>query len=570
MQNDNQYLLDIKDLSVIYQLESERIKAVDKLSLQLAKEETLGVIGESGSGKSSLALAIMGLIKAGEVKGEITYKGNDLTALSDKEFKRFRWQKIALVFQNSLEVFNPVLTIGEQIKEPLRTHYKLSAQELNKRVRKLLKLVGLSPKWSQQYPHNLSGGMRQRALLAMALSCEPELLIIDEPITALDPVSKEEILQLLEKLQNEFGFAMIMISHDLTTIREFSSKVMTMYAGQVVELGLSDKVFKEPCHPYTRGLLNSSPSLFKYKDLWGIEGEVSRGEGCLFSLRCPQSEKDCTNSKPSLKYIALERMVACHKGGIEKFLEAKEITKSYKLKSEKVEAVKGVSLEIKSGEVVALVGESGSGKSTLAHALAGIIKPDDGEVYYKGRAVKSNWATKKVGGMQIIFQDASSATSSRMNVLDVVKEPLDIIKWADKSKREQRAVECLQKVQLPSQDSFLTRYCDNLSGGQRQRVAIARALVTEPELLIADEITSMLDPSTQANLLRRLKGLQNRVGFAMLYITHDLDLARKIADKVYVMQQGEIVESGAAFEILENPSSNYTKRLLNSACKGLV
>ena len=572
MKNDNQYLLEIKDLSIIYQPNSEQIKAVDKLSLQLDKEESLGIIGESGSGKSSLALAIMGLIKAAETTGEIIYNGHNLAALSDKELNKFRWQKIALVFQNSIEIFNPVLTIGEQIKEPLRTHYNFSPKELNKKVRKLLELVGLDPKWSQQYPHNLSGGMRQRALLAMALSCEPELLIIDEPITALDPVSKEEILELLNKLQDEFGFAMIIISHDLITIREFSSRVMTMYAGQVVELGLTDKVFKEPCHPYTRGLLNSSPSLFKYKDLWGIEGEISQGQkkGCLFSLRCPQSEQSCTDSQPTLEYVGLERMVACHKRGIEKFLEAKEIKKSYRLKGERIEAVKGVSLEIKSGEVVALVGESGSGKSTLAHTLAGIIKPDNGEIYYKDREVKSNWATKEVGGMQIIFQDATSATSSRMSVLDVVKEPLDIINWADAEQREKKAIKCLKKVQLPSKDSFLTRYCHSLSGGQRQRLSIARSLVTDPELLIADEITSMLDPSTQANLLRKLKGLQNRFGFAMLYITHDLHLARKIADKVYVMHQGEIVEAGAAFEILENPSSAYTKKLLASAFKGLI
>ncbi|MCK8828393.1 ABC transporter ATP-binding protein [Natroniella acetigena] len=570
MNEDNQYLLEVNGLSVIYGSEDNKLKAVDGLSLQMKEGETIGVIGESGSGKSTLALAIMGLIKGGEIKGEIVYDGHDLVGLSEKELKEFRWQKVALVFQNSLEVLNPVLTIGEQIREPLQTHYDLSKKELEGRVIELLNLVGLNPEWRNHYPHNLSGGMRQRVLLAMALSCDPELLIIDEPTTALDPASKEEILQLLNKLQKRLGFAMLMISHDLGTIKELTSQVMTMYCGQVVEVGLTEKVFKDPLHPYTRGLLNSSPNLFKYKDLWGIEGEVSQGKGCAFSPRCCQSGENCNDSRPSLEYVALERMVACHKGGIEKFLEARDIKKTYRMKGKEVKAVKGVNLEIKSGEVVALVGKSGSGKSTVAHTLVGVKDFDEGEIYYRGKKVEDNWATKMIGGMQIVFQDPSSSISSRLRVLDAIKEPLDIIKWGNQEARKEKVVECLQKVQLPASKEFLDRYCHALSGGQRQRIAIARALVTEPKLLIADEITSSLDPSTQANLLRKLKALQNRAGFAMLYITHDLHLVRKIADKVCVMHGGEIVERGVSFEILENPKHGYTKKLLSNAFRSLI
>lgn len=573
MSADNQYLLEIKSLSVTYHAVHPPVKAVDDVSLELRKGESLGIIGESGCGKSSLVLAIMGLIKQCSIEGEIIYNGQKLTGLPEKKWKKYRWKKIALVFQNSLEVLNPVLNIKEQIGEPLQTHYDLSPAEIDQKVVKLLQTVGLNPKWRHYYPHQLSGGMRQRVLLAMALSCDPELLIVDEPTTALDPVSKNDIIQLLQKLQKKLGFTMILISHDLGVVKKLTSRVLTMYCGRVIELGITSEVLKTPMHCYTRGLLNSSPNLFKYKDLWGIEGEPSAGssvDGCAFYPRCCQGEESCSQSRPALKYVALERMVACHKGGIETFLRAEGIHKTYKLKDMEVEALIDVSLEIRSGEVVALVGESGSGKSTLAHILAGVLPADAGRVFFRDKQVEGRWATKITGGMQIVFQDPFSATSHRMKVLDVVKEPLDIIKRGSKKEREEEAVKALQTVQLPVSPEFLNRYCYGLSGGQRQRLAIARALVTKPKLLIADEVTSMLDPSTQANLLRELKGLQNRHGFAMLYITHDLHLARKVADKVYVMYKGKIVEKGISFEIFENPEHVYTKQLLKEALRDLI
>ncbi|MBF7084246.1 ABC transporter ATP-binding protein [Desulfallas sp. Bu1-1] len=569
----DQYLLEIKNLSITYHAVHPPVKAVDGVSLQLRKGESLGIIGESGCGKSTLALGIMGLIKQGIVEGEIIYKGQNLVGLPEKRLRNYRWKDMAMVFQNSLEVLNPVLSIGEQIGEPLRAHYNLSPMEIDQKVVKLLEMAGLEPEWRHYYPHQLSGGMRQRVLLAMALSCDPELLIVDEPTTSLDPASKNEVLQLLQKLQKKLGFAMILISHDLGAVKKLTSRVMTLYCGRVVESGITSEVLKNPMHCYTRGLLNSSPNFFRYKDLWGIGGEPPLGgsiEGCAFYPRCCQGEESCSQTRPPLRYVALERMVACHKGGIETFLRAEGIRKKYILKDREIEAVKGVSLEIKSGEVVALVGESGSGKSTLAHILAGVLPAGAGQVFFKNKKVEGRWATKMLGGMQIIFQDPFSATSHRMKVLEVVREPLDIIKWGSKEEREAEAIKALQKVQLPVSPEFLNRYCYALSGGQRQRLAIARALVTKPKLLIADEVTSMLDPSTQANLLRELKGLQNRHGFAMLYITHDLHLARKIADKVYVMYRGEIVEAGVSFEIFENPEHVYTKRLLREAFRDLV
>ncbi|MEW5953635.1 MAG: ABC transporter ATP-binding protein [Bacillota bacterium] len=572
MTADSKYLLEIKNMVVRYH-DGPPVNAVDGVCLQLKKGESLGIIGESGCGKSSLALGIMGLIKRGRVEGKITLNGRELTGLPEEELKKYRWKDIAIVFQNSLEVLNPVLSIKEQIGEPIKTHYQHAAPEIDRKVVKLLETVGLDPRWRHFYPHQLSGGMRQRVLLAMALSCEPKLLIIDEPTTALDPVSKNDILELLHRLQKAQGFTMVVISHDLGVIGKLTSRVMTMYCGRVVEMGISSDVLKNPMHCYTRGLLNSSPNLFKYKDLWGLEGEFSSGstaEGCAFYPRCCQGEESCGQVKPALKYVAIERMVACHKEGIETLLRAEGLGKTYQLEGMEIKAVKDVSLEIRSGEVVAMVGESGSGKSTLAHIMAGVLPADTGRVFYLNQQVHKREATKMIGGMQIIFQDPFSATSHRMKVLEVVKEPLDIIKWGNKKDRAEEAIKALQIVQLPVTPEFLNRHCHGLSGGQRQRLAIARALVTRPKLLIADEVTSMLDPSTQANLLRELKGLQNRHGFAMLYITHDLHLARKIADKVYVMYQGEIVEKGVSFEIFENPEHKYTRQLLKEALRDLI
>ena len=561
-------LLKVEDLTVTYTGSPKAVRAVDRVSLALRQGECLGLIGESGCGKSSLALAIMGIIKQGSVSGRIMYKGVTLSSLPERDLKKYRWKQIAMVFQNSLEVLNPVLTVGEQVGEPLRSHYGLSAEEAERKVIELFRTVSLDPEWRRGYPHQLSGGMRQKVLLAMALACEPNLLIVDEPVTSLDPATKNEIMSRLKASQNRLGFSLLLISHDLALIRNLTSRILTMYCGQIVEAGPTEEVLAHPAHTYTRGLLNSSPTFFKYKDLWGIGGEPplpGSVTGCPYALRCCQAERSCRLSRPELKYIAPDHMVACNKGGIETSLKATGIKKTYKLGSKKIEAVKGVGLEIRSGEVVVLVGESGSGKSTLAHILVGVLRGDSGKVFYRGKEVTGRWATKMFGGMQIVFQDPFSSTSHRMRVLDVVKEPLDIIKWNRNSEREEEARKALRKVRLSVSEEFLDRHCYALSGGQRQRVAIARALVTRPRLLIADEITSMLDPSTQANLLRELKGLQNDEGFAMLYITHDLHLARKVADKVYVMHEGRFVESGASFEVFDNPEYDYTRKLMKEA-----
>ncbi|MTI61615.1 MAG: ABC transporter ATP-binding protein [Firmicutes bacterium] len=561
---DRQNLLEIQNLSISYSVVGQRVLAVDSVSLKLTKGEALGIIGESGCGKSSLALGIMGLLDKAELSGKVLYKGQNLLELNERKLKKYRWVDMAVVFQNSLEVLNPVLTIKEQIRDVIKTHYALSREEIEQKILGIFQMLDLNAKWLNEYPHQLSGGMRQKVLIAMALACDPELLIVDEPTTSLDPLSKNEVIVLLNKLKKKMGFTMIVISHDMEVIKKLSSRLITMYQGRFLELGFTEEVIRDPGHCYTRGLLNSSPELFEYKDLWGIKGRVeeNNSKGCIFYPRCPQREQSCQDKKPELKYIAVERMVACHKGGIETLLRADRLKKSYQLTDHSsLEALKGVDLEVKSGEVVALVGVSGSGKSTLAHLLTGIIPLDSGEIVFLGRELKGRWATKMIGGMQLVFQDPFAATSARLSVLEVVREPLDIIGWQDTFAREKKAVKLLKEVELPVTAAFLNRPCRNLSGGQRQRIAIARSMVTEPSLLIADEITSMLDPSIQANILRKLKGLQNSQGFSMLYITHNFKLARKLADRVYVLQEGKIVEKGISSEVLSKAADVYHQQL---------
>ncbi len=546
-------MLAVKDLSIIYTGVRPHVPAAMNISFSLAAGESLGIIGESGCGKTTLALGIMGLLHGADIRGSIMFQGRELTTMTSARRRTFRWRNIAMVFQNSLEVFNPVITIGEQLTEPLCTHLGLSPKAAHQRVAELLALTGLDPRWQTGFAHQLSGGMRQRALIAMALGCEPDILIVDEPTTSLDPESRQAILDLIETLQRRLGFAMILISHHLPAVQRLTSRLMTMYAGRAVEYGITAGILRNPLHPYTRGLINAAPDFFPFKDLWGIAGAPPKPgtvEGCAFAPRCCQAGHQCTRQRPELAAVGVERRVACHKGGIETVLQAIGVKKSYRLGERKVPALNGVSLNVRKGEVVALVGPSGSGKSTLAHILVQVVAADAGEVLFCGRPVHKYTATSMMNGIQIVFQDPGEAVSHRFSVLDAVREPLDIMGWQDRPRRDRKAVDALGAMHLPISPDFLSRTCHALSGGQRQRVAVARALVTDPAVLVADEITAMLDPSTQAVMLRELKAQQHERGFSMLFISHDIHLARKIADRVYVLDKGSIIEHGAVFEVL--------------------
>lgn len=558
-------MLKVKNLSVTYNQAGQETHAVKDMSFTLEQGQALGIIGESGSGKTTLGLAIMGILNSGaKVDGTIEYKGVNLRKLSPGQLNMYRWKHIAMVFQNGLETLNPLLTVKEQIKECIIHHLKMKQLEADQQVKVLLEQVGLEVSVADSFPHQLSGGMRQKVLIAMALACDPKVLIIDEPTGSLDALSKAEIIELLAKLQREKRFSMIVISHDFSVITRLTGKMCVMYRGCILEEGLTRDILKNPLHTYTRGLINSSPSINPYQDLWGIppSGKPVSHKGCPFYPRCCQSSDICKDQMPKLEYVSLERRVACNKGGIVTLLEAQGIDKTYSFKGRKIRACKNCHMSVRAGEIVALIGQSGSGKTTLASVLSGYLNPDNGHTKFLGQPVKQYEFTCRPKGIQMVFQDPFSSINDQFTVLQAVKEPLDILKLYSPVERAEKVKKVLSNMELSTDDSFLNRRCFTLSGGQRQRVSIARSLVMEPKLLIADEISSMLDPSTQANILRLLKGLQNSLGFAMIYITHDLDLARKIADKVYIMHQGEIVESGPAWEVFDNPDNEYARKLI--------
>jgi peptide/nickel transport system ATP-binding protein len=562
-------LLKVNNLKCHYLTDSNTVKAVDGISFEIEEGEILGIVGESGSGKTTVALGIMGLLPENTaIFGEILYREEVLSSLPEPEMDKLRWKDIAIVFQNSLKVMNPVMRVGVQVTEPMIRHLDISSEMARSKCADLFRTVGLDPKWMDSYPHQLSGGMRQRVLLAMALSCDPKLLILDEVTSALDAFTRKEIRDLLVDLQKKNGYTMLMISHDITFVSSVASRIAVMYSGRVVESGPVKDILVSPRHPYTRGLVHSTPDIFVYKDLWGIPGDIPAGDGfkgCPFSPRCTQKIEICSKASPALMPAGDGREIACHRGGIANLLEARDLNFNYRLPNGKyLQAVDNVNLEVREGEVLAIVGQTGSGKSTLANLLANVIKPESGEVLFMdGNVSRGNYG-KRFNGIQIVFQDPFSSTSSRFTVLDAVKEPLYINKIGSNGDRLQMVKNALELVRLPSTDNFLSKYCGELSGGQRQRVALARAMVMQPKLLIADEITSALDVSTSANVLRLLKGLQNRRGFAMIYISHDLSLTLKIADRIAVMNSGKIVEMGNSHDVMLSPSDEYTKRLVDS------
>ncbi len=562
-------VLEVNDLRCHYYTDSGIVKAIDGISLELERGEIVGVIGESGSGKTTFALSTMRLLGGqASVSGTISYNGTDITRLPEPEMDRLRWKDIAIVFQNSLEVLNPVMTVGRQVIEPLLKHTEMEKRDAEVRCRDLFASVGLDPVWVDAYPHQLSGGMRQRVLIAMALSCDPRVLILDEVTSALDTVTRKEIQDLLADLQRKKGYGMILISHDLSFVSSLASRMIVLYAGRVVESGPTADIINTPRHPYTRGLVHSTPDIFIYKDLWGIPGEPpSEGghAGCPFYRRCTQATPICSTTPPDLMPCGDGREIACHRGGVVSLLRADGLRYRYRLPDGRsLHAIDDVSLEVSEGEVLAIVGQTGSGKSTLAHILAGILRPEAGEVRFMDGAVYGGDAGHRFGGIQIVFQDPFSSTSNRFTVLDAIREPLEINGIGSRSERFDMVREALKMVMLPRTDQFLGKYCGELSGGQRQRIALARAMTMRPKLLIADEITSALDVSTAANVLRLLKRLQNRRGFAMIYVSHDLSLTLKIADRIAVMDAGKIVEVGNAHEVILNPRDARTKRLVGA------
>ncbi len=566
-------LLEVRDLQVCYRNGSSAgIPALRGLSFSLREGEVLGIVGETGSGKSTLAHALLGLLPEATVAGRISLGGKTLPVQDEAAVQEVRWRRVALVFQTAGTGFDPVYRVGEQVAEPLVIHRRYSHGDALSRAAELWKEVGLSPDSFDRFPHQLSGGEKRLAMLAMALACDPELLVLDEPTAGLDSFTRAGILELLRRLRTERRLAMIVITHSLGDLPGLADRTMILYAGKAAELGPTRAILDSPSHPYSWGLVNAYPTMKRAKDLWGIRGDTPDPAhlppGCAFAPRCTQADSRCHLSMPELERQD-GRWVACHLGGLQPLLEVRGLSKSFEdVPGHPFFAVGGVDLRLMEGEVVALVGQTGSGKSTLARLLVGMLEADSGEVRLLGKPLSVLRREDPLGAcrrLQMVFQDPFDAMSPRLSVSELVREPLDIQGMGSTPEREEQVRSTLAEVSLPATPDFLSRKAHQLSGGQLQRVAIARALVLRPKLLIADEPVSMLDASEQARLLHLLKGIQNARGMGLLLISHDIALVRKVADRILVMDGGSIVEGGPAERIIASPCHPCTRRLLAAA-----
>ena len=525
-------ILEIKNLVIDFESKDSTFRAVDDISLKIEKGKTLSLVGESGSGKSVTALSILQLLPAGTVRysdnSSIQFEKKEIINSSKSYLSSLRGNRISMIFQEPMTSLNPYQKVGFQIDETLIIHRKLNKKEARTRTLDLLRKVKIPEpeKKVDSYPHQLSGGQRQRIMIAMALANEPELLIADEPTTALDVTVEKTLLELLSDLQKEFGMSILFITHDLNIVKKFSDEVCVMKDGKIVESGQVQKLFDNPQHPYTIKLLNSIPG-----------------------------KKDLMNLK---KNILLEASEVDINYPISKNLFGKTV--------EFLNAVKKVSINIYSGSTTGLVGESGSGKSSLARALLGIEK-SNGKIIFDNKNISElgqNETRSFKKDFQIVFQDPFGSLSPRMTIGEIVGEGLKVhAPSLPKSERKEKIVKALEDVELES--SSFSRFPHELSGGQRQRVAIARAIILEPKLILLDEPTSALDVSIQMQILHLLKDLQSRLGLSYLCISHDLKVIRFLSDYVYVMKDGIIVEDGISEDLFESPKHIYTQELLEAS-----
>lgn len=561
-------LLSVHQLSIDFHTKNETVHAVKNISFVLNKGETLGIVGESGSGKSVTSLSIMRLISnPGKISsGSINFNGQDLIKASEDEMRSIRGSKIAMIFQEPMTSLNPVMRCGQQVAEALILHKKLSKSEARLKTLELFREVKL-PRPEQifdSYPHQISGGQKQRVMIAMALSCNPEILIADEPTTALDVMVQKSILELLKQLQEKYNMSIIFITHDLGVIAEVADRVLVMYQGEVVEEAKVKDIFKNAKHPYTKGLIACRPQLKNnLSRLPTIADFMNSDDGFspekfIKSLTKQANESDLTEKKLLLEIEGLSTFFPIKSGF---FNRAKSFVK----------AVDGVSLKVFESETLGLVGESGCGKTTLGRTILRLINPSAGQVLYKGVDVaslkpKQLRALRKE--MQIIFQDPYSSLNPRKTIGNAIMEPMKVHRlYKNDQERELETRNLMEKVQLES--SMFHRYPHELSGGQRQRVCIARALSLNPKFIICDESVSALDVSVQAQILNLLNDLKRELKFTYIFISHDLSVVKFMADRIAVMQNGKIVEIGTTQEVYDNPKTEYTKTLIAAVPKGL-
>jgi len=579
-------LLEVKDLQTQFKTEEGLIRAVDKTSFTLNRGETIGIVGESGSGKSVTALSIMCLISNPPGKivgGEIIYHtdngGVDLLKLHEKEMRTFRGNEISMIFQEPMTSLNPVFNCGNQVIEAITLHQNVSKHEAKKLTLELFEDVRLpNPKRIfRAYPHQLSGGQKQRVMIAMAMSCNPGILIADEPTTALDVTVQARILELMRQLRDRRDMSIIFITHDLGVIAEIADRVIVMYKGKIVEQGNVLDIFAKPQHPYTKSLLACRPPLekrlLKLPVISDFMSEKENGE---------MVELATSVSKVIDDYVITIRQTKKRYNELMKkkpLLQVKKLSTYFPSRRnffgkpiEYIKAVDEVSFEVYPGETLGLVGESGCGKTTLGRSILRLVEPWEGKVIFKGKNVLglSNEPLKKLRkDMQIIFQDPYSSLNPRITIGSAIMEPMKVHHIGSNDKeRKQRVIELLEKVNM--QANHFNRYPHEFSGGQRQRICIARALSVDPMFIICDESVSALDVSVQAQVLNLLIKLREEFGFTYIFISHDLSVVKFMSDRMIVMDKGKISETGPSDEIYNKPQNEYTKKLIDAIPKGRI
>lgn len=517
-------LLSVRDLSL--EVAQRGVEVVKKVSFDIEPGEIFGIVGESGSGKSLATRAIISLLPPAikVTGGQVTFKGRDVLTMSEAGLRELRGAEIGLVFQEPMTSLNPSMTIGRQLEEGLTLHTNMQPATRRERILAMLQRIGIrDPEGAlSAYPHEFSGGMRQRIMLASVMLLKPALLIADEPTTALDAVIQRDVMELMVELTKAEGTAVLLISHDLPMVARYTSRIVVMEKGALVEQGTTEQILEKPQHPYTRKLLSSLP----------IRGEVR----AIDTVSVPM--------------ISARNIVVDYPG--RKSLFKKAVPKR---------ALHGVSVDIHAGEVVALVGGSGSGKTTLGRTIAGLVNQSSGDILFQGRERSADWRDYRLN-CQMVFQDPYSSLDPRMTILSLVEEALRLVPDIDRVAKKKRAYETLEEVGLGAE--YALRYPHELSGGQRQRVAIARAIARRPKFLIADEPVSALDVTVRAQVLTLFSDLQKRYGFSCLFISHDLGVVEQVADRVIVMQDGRIIEQGDRNTIFDKPKEAYTRRLLSA------
>jgi peptide/nickel transport system ATP-binding protein len=562
-------MLQINHLNVQFKTQNGLTEAVKDSSFTLKKGETIGIVGESGSGKSVTSLAIMRLHNSNNtlINGEILLNGVNILQIPEDEMRQIRGNRIAMIFQEPMTSLNPVLTCGFQVTEAIRFHLNVNKQEAKEKAISLFKEVQLPRPEAifDSYPHQISGGQKQRVMIAMALSCDPEILIADEPTTALDVTVQKTIIELLLRLKAERHMSVIFISHDLGVVSEIADRVIVMYKGDIVEEASTKEIFSNPKHPYTKGLLACRPSPeHRLKQLpiiadfldasnKAVSVEKIRERYIYKDNELKERKKKLYAQQPILKINELSTWFPVGHGFFGK-------------KSDVVKAVNKVSFDVYPGETLGLVGESGCGKSTLGRSILRLVEPTSGDVNFEDtdlRGLNKNEMRNMRRDIQIIFQDPYSSLNPRLTVGDSLMEPLQVHQlYENNAKRKKRVLELLEKVNLPPE--YFNRYPHEFSGGQRQRIVIARALALKPKFIICDESVSALDVSVQAQVLNLIRELQQEFNLTYIFISHDLSVIKHISDRVMVMNKGEIIETGDPDDIYYHPKMEYTKKLIAS------